>query len=181
MRSWDMAKLLMECCDSPEDVGQVIATLSNPAVLQEVCSMLAPFSNAKPEASDPETYVTKKTGDSRRASVHTSTQQGSGKGTKVPPKNSRVAATVQLESLFRSSGMTNKQVERWVDSNFNVDIVVGKGSLHQYLTRVLNRADLGMINRMLSAAQRLLKDEPSGASDIRNYWDELEKRSTIPQ
>ena len=77
--------------------------------------------------------------------------------------------------------MTNRQVEQWINSKFDVNVVMGKGSLRQYLTKVLNKADLGMSNRMLSAAQRLVMDGSSGDSDIRNYWDELDKRHTFAE
>ena len=48
MRAWNMSKLLMEHCNSAEEVGELLATLNDPVALQEVRSMLSAFSNGTP-------------------------------------------------------------------------------------------------------------------------------------
>ena len=181
MRAWNMSKLLMEHCNSAEEVGELLATLNDPVALQEVRSMLSAFSNGTPVSSEPDDEDQMTGGKGRGASGHKTKQPGTAKNPEIRLSTSKVAATDQLESLFRSREMTNRQVEQWINSKFDVNVVMGKGSLRQYLTKVLNKADLGMSNRMLSAAQRLVMDGSSGDSDIRNYWDELDKRHTFAE
>ena len=178
MRTWDIAKLLMERCNSPEDVERVIVSLKDPAAMQEVCSMLAAFSNNKSAVSHADFNVSMM-GKGRSAPSFKVGQSSIGKDTGVLLDTSKISTIDQLESLFRSAGMTNKQVEQWVCDNFHASVTVGKGSLRRYLTKLLDNADLGLINRILSAAQRVMRDGSSATSDIKSYWDEFDKRYTF--
>ena len=77
--------------------------------------------------------------------------------------------------------MTNQQVEQWINHNFEVGVNLGRDSLHKYLTKVLNRADLGLSNRLLAAAQRLVSENSKATSEIRDYWDGLDKRFPVSE
>ena len=176
MRTWEIAKALVGNCTSPEDVDQVIQILNNAVAIQDVCSILASFSNS-PSSTSPQQVGTKKERESNsfssRAEPRSMGQRGAGKGV---DGSFEVAQAYQLEALLRASGKTNKQIEEWMSENFNVQAVVGKGSLRLYLSRVLRKADLSLRNRMLASAQNLVRKDISGTADIRAYWDELEKR-----
>ncbi len=92
------------------------------------------------------------------------------------PDTSKATMAEQLEVLFRSRGMTNKQVEQWFSANFEIDIPIRKVSLRNYLMKVLTGIDLGLGNRILATAQGRLTKTSSENSDIEDYWDQLEKQ-----
>ena len=179
MRTWDIAKLLMERCNSPEDVERVIVTLKDPGAMQEVCSMLAVFSGGESIASNTDTHVSTITGKVRSSSTSKADKPAIDKGVEILPETSKISSIDQLESLFRSAGMTNKQVEHWFSVNFHVRVTISKRSLRKFLAKALDNADLGLTNRILSAAQRLVKDGSSTTSDIKSYWDEFDKRYKV--
>lgn len=179
MLTWDIAKLLIEKCDSPEDVTQVIVTLRSPSSIEEVCSLLTAFSNGGHPSTN-----SKQTSQTMQGMRSQSPSAGDGKSTssrtkKEPVDSSSLAAAKQLEALFRSKGMTNQQVEQWVNSNFSARAILGKDSLRKYLTRVLNNVDLGVRNRILATAQRLVNEDYKGTSEIKDYWDELDKSFSV--
>ena len=179
MRTWEIAKILVGNCTSPEDVDQAIQLLNNPVAIQDICSMLSSFSKTQSLTSPQRVGATKGSQTSSYASQPES-RNTSGRGaTKGLDDSSEVAQAYQLEALLRASGKTNRQIEQWMSENFNVKAVVGKGSLRLYLARVLRKADLGLRNRILSAAQNLAGKDISGTSDIKDYWDELEKRYVV--
>lgn len=176
MRTWEIAKILVENCASPEDVDQVIQLLNSAVEVQGICSMLTSFSSDRPLS--PARIVGAKR--NRQASSHSS-QPESWKASELAGgqrvnEYSDIAQAFQLETLLRGSGKTNKQIEQWMRESFDVNAVVGKGSLRLYLARVLRKADPGLRNQMMAAAQRMAGNDMSGTSDIKDYWDELEKR-----
>ena len=177
MRAWDIAKLLMEHCKTPDDVEQIIMVLNDRLTMGEVCSMLSAFSNRKAASSHADVPMARK--ESRPGRVPEVKQAETASGGTTLLDTSKAAAVDQLESLFRSGGMTNKQVEQWCNTNFNIHFAVGKGSLRRFLTRLLNGADLGLTNRILAAAQREIMTDASDTSDIKSYWDELDKRFSV--
>ena len=295
MYTWDIAKLLIESCSSPEEVEQVIGTLNDREAVEQVCAFMAPFASYEPSisyhiaiaeppvvqesdghgsSSEVDKTVTGKSGDSAaglsremsvdqlqtlfrtngmtnkqveqwmgdnfgvevivgkdalwkyltkvlaaadsdltdrimiaaerlmdddnpssgdRKAAPPSTQRADGYGSpvkvvgKIDSEKSRgearlssmEASASQLEALFRTIGMTNKQVEQWITDNFGVQVIVGKHSLRKYLIRVLDVADLGLTNRLLSGAQRLSMNSGSLTSEIREYWDQLDKHFAV--
>ena len=174
MNTWDIAKLLVESCSSPKEVDQVIETLHDPDAVLEVRSLLAVFSTSKtfvlPNAKASTFQRSGSYGSSTRIDRRATRKSGGNS-----PHRTKDATIRQLESLFRASGMTNHQVEQWITDNFNLRATVGKGSLSRYLTNVLNKANLSLTNRILAAAQRLKDDGATSTSDIKNYWDGLDK------
>ncbi len=179
MRTWNIAKLLIEHCDSPEDVDQVIVILRDSSATQQVCSILSAFSNSKLTLSHTDadgSTITRKEWTATVPKVRKSVKK---KGIEGVYDTSKVSTVNELESLFRSAGMTNKQVEQWFANYFSVRVTIGKDSLRKYLTKVLNKADLGLCNRILAAAQRLVNKESAGASEIKTYWDEFDKRYSV--
>ena len=109
-------------------------------------------------------------------------KSASNKTKKQPTDSSGLTTAKRLEVLFRNKGMTNQQVELWVNDNFSVaQANLGKGSLRKYLVRVLNNADLGANNRLLAAAQRLVNEDSNETSDIKHYWDELDKHFFVTE
>ncbi len=181
MHTWDIAKLFIESCSSPEDVDWVIVTLQDPDAVQQVCSLLIAFSSNKPSASRRKAEAPTIQGvGSYRSSTKIDTL-ATGKGEADFTRSSKDAIASQLESLFRSSGMTNRQVEQWVTGNFAIRVAIGKGSLHEYLAKVLKNADLGLTNRILSAVHRLVREEGASTSDIQNYWDGFDKRFSVTE
>ena len=48
MKTWDIAKLLVESSKSPEDVGQILAMLQDPKEVTRVCELLSSFSDVGP-------------------------------------------------------------------------------------------------------------------------------------
>ena len=181
MRTWDVAKRLIEHCDSPEDVGQVITILRDPEAIEEVCSLIAGFSDKEHSSlnsglSLPTVQVVG--GSSSYSGVDKSP---SSKARKRSVDSSTLATAKRLQTLFRTKGMTNQQVEQWINSNFKVRANLGKDSLLKYLTKVLNQADLGLSNRLLAAAQRLLSDNSQASSELKDYWDGLDKRFSVSE
>ena len=283
MRTWEIAKLFVESCTSPEEVDQLIGTLQDRDAMLDICTKLAAFSSDKRE-STPQSSKTALTSGSPshilssgakeaivrrneekliafsdqtiadelkalfrgRGMTNTQVEQwarenfgvkinvskdslhkyitrilkisdsqlvnrmvvaarkmdrkdNSSLGTrkaglpiqtkkKESDKRSHrgtvsfggVSAS-QLETLFRTMGMTNKQVEEWITNNFTVSTLAGKDSLRKYLTKVLNDSGLGLTNRILAAAQRLVDGETSSSSDIRKYWDEQDRHFSAVQ
>ena len=184
MRTWDIAKLLVENSSSPEDVEETVKALKDPTSMAQINSVLEAFSSFT--LPSPATEVNSK--GTQRASGR-DTPKAAGKpsqslvtqGTGNSMDNRSMTAVVQLEELFRSKGMTNSEVEHWVRDNFDITVVVGKESLRKYLLKVLNRTDLGLSNRILAAAQRLATKNSMENSDIRDYWDQLDKRQLASQ
>ena len=176
MRTWDIAKILIERCRSPEDVDQAIMVLRNPETAREVCTFLTSFSNKEKFISQDrtETATSQYKSNVDPSPSAAKTNAGTKRSTHLVT-SSRRAIAIHLETLFRASGMTNRQVEQWVTTNFPISITVNKSSLLDYLIRVLNRSDLGMTNRIFAAAQRLANDKSVSTSDISNYWDGLDK------
>ena len=176
MHTWKIAKILVENCTSPEDVDEVIQLLSNALAIQDICWMLTAFSNSQSLPSSPQARAGKgQQSDSCSSQPKSRNTKGLGAG-KGLDDDSEVAQAFQLETLLKASGKTNRQIEQWMSENFNVRAVVGKGSLRLYLARVLRKADLSLRNRILGAAQSLVGKDSPGTSDIKDYWDELEKR-----
>ena len=179
MHTWEIAKILVGNCTSPEDVDQVIQLLNSTVAIQDICSMLSSFSETQSLNSPNKVGATK----GRQASSHASQPESQSisrhRAAKELDDSSEVAQAYQIEVLLRASGKTNREIERWMSESFNVKAVVGKGSLRLYLARVLRKADLGLRNRILSAAQNLSGKAILGTSDIKDYWDELEKRYVV--
>ena len=170
MRTWDIAKLLLERCDSCQDVDQVIETLNDTLALQELCRILSSF------ASHPRVDAPPLTLGGRPTAVSEPERQAADDDVKVLPDISKDATAEQLGVLFRSCGMTNKQVVQWFETNFKIDVPIRKGSLRQYLMKVLAGADLGLANRILATAQGRLPGDSRKKSDIGDYWDRLDKQ-----
>ena len=181
MRTWDIGKLIMDNCNSPEDVGQVIEILRDPAAIEEVCSLIAAFSDYK--HSDYSSKTTAPTVQSVAShNSHAGAHKTPSSTTRRRPTDSfKLDTAVQLETIFRTKGMTNQQVEQWIKGNFEVRVTLSKDSLRNYLTKVLNHADLGLSNRLLAAARRLAKENSKATSDIRAHWDELDKRFPVTE
>ena len=175
MKSWDIAKLLIQSCSSPEEVGEIIAALQEPKEVERVCSLLGSFAPVGPSTPPPQVgnrggnVVAKNEASSKRVKDATKNISPSTANT------SEEAIADRLEPLFRKSGMTNKQVERWITGNFAVAATVGKRSLREYLVKVLDRADLGLKNRIIAAAQQLASDQDDQDSDLVKYWDGFDK------
>ena len=176
MRTWEMAKLLIEHCDSQQDVDQVIETLNDRLAMQEVRRILAAF------ATRPRLNVPTPTPSSRPIpTLRKSERQIVDDGVKALPDTSRAVMAEQLEVLFRACGMTNRQVEQWFTVNFGIEILIGKGSLRRYLMRVLTGVDLGLANRILATVQGRLTGDSLKKSDIEDYWDRLDNQfSNVP-
>ena len=159
MRVWDIAKILISECDSPEDVDRILHVLDDPAEYRDLRSLLIPFSseNLDSPLQEPEG------------------RQTQGEASRSLPGTAKASAVKQLETLFRSDGMTNKQVERWLLENFEVSRSVGKGSLKDFLEKVLSDFNLAKVNRIIASAQRL-KDTSKSESDIASYWEQQDRR-----
>ena len=179
MRTWEIAKTLVGNCTSPKDVDQVIQLLNNTVAIQDICSMLSSFSETQSLNSPNRIGATKDRLASSQSSQPESRSISRHRAAKEFDDSSEVAQAYQIEALLRASGKTNREIEQWMSENFNVKAAVGKGSLRLYLARVLRKADLGLRNRILSAAQNLSGKDISGTSDIKDYWDELEKRYVV--
>lgn len=172
MRTWHIAKKLLEICDSPNDVKQVIQLLNTATSIRDICSKLQQFSSHE---------FTVRTDNSDQEDEY-GYLQISEKAVGAPVSvevTSEIAQAYQLETLLRASGKTNKQIETWVTENFDITHRIGKGSLRLYLARVLNYADLSLRNRMLGAAYGLVSKDSNTNSDILQFWDALDKRFTI--
>ncbi len=179
MRTWDVAKRLIEHCESPEDVSQIIGILRDPMAIQEVCSLISGFSDNKRSSLNSATTAAPTQGVRSSSSSPETDKSPSSRVRKSSTDSSKLATVSQLVTLFRTKGMTNQQVEQWINNNFNVRANLGKDSLHKYLTKVLNPADLGLSNRLLAAAQRLVSEKSQATSEIRDYWDGLDKRFSV--
>lgn len=171
MKAWDIAKLVIERCDSSEEVGRAIAVLSNPEQTKQMCYLLEPFAN-----NDPQVDQTDPPKKSREKPERQDPKLVNGGPNSDDPKipsigaSSRAIAS-QLEPIFRKKGMTNKQVEEWVTGNFDIQLSVGKGSLSSYLVKVIDAASLGLKNRIFAEAQYLTNGAKSRSSDLKEYWD----------
>lgn len=174
MRTWDIGKLLLERCSSPEDVGQVIKLLKEPAAIQNICAMLTAFSDAKLALENHE-HTPATRGTDKIISPSKATKAKIERIRGYLSDSSTEGVTEQLQLLFRTNHMTNKEVEQWITDNFNISTSVSKDSLRKYLGRVLKNADLGLSNRILSAAQRLVSEEATATSDIKDFWDAYDK------
>ena len=171
----------MENCSSPEDVGQVIEILRDPVAIEELCSLIAAFSNYEHSGySSGMTAPTVQSVDTHSSYAETR-KTPSSTSRKRATDNSKSDTAIQLETIFRTKGMTNQQVEQWINGKFEVRVILGKDSLRKYLTKVLNQADLGLSNRLIAAAQQLAKENSKTTSEIRDYWDELDKRFPVSE
>ena len=164
MGTWDIAKLLIESCSSPEEVEQVIGTLNDPEAVEHVCAFMAAFASYEPSIS----YHIAEPPVAQEADGHGSSSEVdktvAGKSGDSTAGFSREVSVDQLQTLFRTNGMTNKQVEQWMGDNFGVEVIVGKDALRKYLTKVLATADSDLTNRIMTAAERLPDNDnpPSG-------------------
>ena len=170
MHTWDIAKLLLEHCDSRQDVDRVLLILNDTSALRELCVLLSEF------ATRPDPHESSTIEADRLMEVPETQQRPKGDGLKPLPDASKATMSEQLESLFRSYGMTNNQVEQWFSSNFEINVPIGKGSLKQYLLKVLKEVNLGLGNRILATAQSHPRGDLSKTSDIKEYWDQLDKQ-----
>ena len=175
MKTWNIAKILIQSCSSPEEVSQILTTLQDPKEVKRVCEHLGSFSAVPPPAQTRQVgnrsgnVVAKNESPSNRAEGATKKISAS------TPSSSEEAIADRLEHLFRNNSMTNKQVEDWFTGNFNVGATVGKRSLRKYLVRVLDDADLGLKNRIIAATQQLANDPDAQDSDLEQYWDGFDK------
>ena len=169
MRSWEIARLLLNRCSSSQDVDQVLETLSDPLALEELRAMLRSFASNH-GVDTPSTMP-------KREPLFTPElgQQAVDDRVKALPDTSKSALAEQLEVLFRAGEMTNKQVEQWFATNFQIVVPIGKGALRKYLLKVLTGADLGLGNRILATAQGRLTTDSAKKSEIKDYWDQLDK------
>ena len=185
MKTWNIAKILIQSCSSPEDVSRILATLRDPKEVESVCELLSSFSAIVP----PEQPLQISNGNDNVVAKNGSLSNRTKGGTKkisasiarTSASTSEEAIADKLEPLFRNNGMTNKQVEEWVTTNFNVRATVGKSSLRKYLIRVLLGADLGLKNRILGAAQQLANSQDSKDSDLVKYWDGFDKHFGVSE
>lgn len=176
MRTWDIAKILLNHCNSPEAVDQVLMTLEDPSEFRNLYAMLLPFATQRHECL-PSGRAHPSSADRRVSGHHSGKLARANLPEPLPNQPVSADAVARLESLFRADRMTNAQVQQWMSTHFDSSIPVGKGSLHNYLSRVLNRADTATRNRIFAAALRLDKDSPE-LDDLRSYWDLLDKRSS---
>ena len=163
MRTWNIARVLVESCSSPEEVDQVIGTLQNRDAILHVCTILGAFSSAKPESmsrTSKSCTAPSTDGNDLLAKVEKDdAAQNGGSGTLI----SKETIVSELASLFRSRGMTNRQVAQWTTDNFGVQINIGKDSLPKYLTRVLKDVDTHLTNRIVLAAKQIVTVDKSPA------------------
>ena len=170
MGAWEIAKLLLEHCESEVDVERLLLTLDDPSELRELRTMLSAF------ATYMEVETSSAIAPAAPVVVPEAQQRPKAGRVRVLPDASRATMSDQLESLFRSYGLTNSQVERWFSTNFEINVPIKKGSLQQYLMKVLKDVDLALGNRILAAAQAQMMRDSSQTSEIKDYWDELDKR-----
>lgn len=174
MSAWKIAKLILDNCNSPQDVDEMLLTLDSFAEMQELRGMIASFSTT---ARNEPPVATNGGPSSRKYEPQTSSPEqkptiltGVSSGTTVK----------QMEILFRECGMTNKQVEQWFSAKFKIAKPIGKGSLRNYLAMILSEIDLGLTNRILSTIQRESLPGSSIKSDIEDYWDKLDAHFESP-
>ena len=175
MHTWDIAKLLLTHCGSPEDVRQMVEVLQDPTTVKDICVILDRFVEGH-DSTDGYHQIGSAGATGRVVAPSPPLKPG-----KLIPRsrtagNVNLTAADELASLFRVRGMTNHQVELWLFDSFALHLSVGKDSLRKYLARVLNSTDLGTRNRIIAAAQRLTSDGTERASEITEYWNELDKR-----
>ena len=48
MKTWNIAKILIQSCSSPEEVSRILATLRDPKEVESVCELLSSFSAIDP-------------------------------------------------------------------------------------------------------------------------------------
>ena len=176
VRTWEIAKLLLQSCHSKNDVVEVVATLRNPQAIEEVCSLLAGFSDSPNPVDGYQVNVPSVSVIKSNTPISKIARLAGGNDEFGSTTDSVSATAEQLEATFRSARMTNKQVEQWVADHFDVTAVLGKRSLRDYLRKVLIDADLSLRNRILAWAQQLVSDGTQPSSDLKKYWDELDKR-----
>ncbi len=175
MNTWDIAKLLIQGCNSPDDIGRTLSTLRNPKDVERVCELLTAFSGVMPAT---QIHQSGKTNDDAPPVNGSPANRAKGTVKKRRPEtanSSEEAIAIKLEPLFREQGMTNIQVEEWFSTNFRIGRTIGKRSLRKYLIRVLDSADLGLKNRIIAAAQQLGNDPDAEDSDLVKYWDGFDK------
>ena len=51
MKTWNIAKILIQSCSSPEEVSGILATLRDPKEVESVCVLLSSFSAVTPPLS----------------------------------------------------------------------------------------------------------------------------------
>lgn len=181
MNTWDIAKQLIQSCNSPDDVRKTLSTLRNPKEVERVCELLTAFSVEVPAT---QTHQSGKSNGNALANngVSPKKTKGSAKKTGLATTTStEETIAVKLEPLFRDRGMTNIQVEEWFATNFSVATTVGKSSLRKFLIRVLDSADLGTKNRIMAAAHQLGSDTKNEDSDLVKYWDGFDKHFGVSE
>ena len=168
MRTWDMAKALLSGCESPKDVDRVLSALDDTWELREIYSMLQSFASVGRETQPQDHRLSLEAGD--QSSTTSPDCEPEVKSPAALPESAKNNVAEQLEALFRSDGMTNKQVEKWLITNFKISRSVGKGSLRDFLEKVLSDSNLEMVNRIVASAQGL-RDPLAASSDLESYWD----------
>lgn len=183
MQPWDLAKLLLNHCSAPTDVDDIVKVLSDKTQLGSVLGMLEHF---RLSSSAQSTFRVQRD-PTKTDRAQSSTSSGSqSNGLRKEPTPSKIDSPSDLttddilqdlEALFRSEAMTNIQIEQWVKANFSSRYSVGKGSLRNYLHRLVTQDDAIPGNVLLSTARLDLKSDPKVGEDIRFYWDQVNKKS----
>ncbi len=155
MSTWDIAKLLIESCNSPEDVASLIGTLDQPDAAKQISNFMAPFASYDPYTNSQEGGQPAKRESevpSTLGELDIATEALSEMGLSTISRDSIAA---ELHSIFRSIGMTNMQVEQWIQRNFGIELRVSKDALRKYLVRVLASSDAIMVHRISNSARQL--------------------------
>ena len=175
MRTWDIAKILIESCNSPEDVEAVINTLCDYDAAQHVCAFMSVFASyeASISYSRPETSAVQEV--ERRGSLREINRVVEAKGRESVTALSKEGSVDQLQSLFRANGMTNIQVEQWFAHNFGVQEIVGKDALRKYLTKVLTGVDSSLTDRIIASAKRLGNNDNSHSGNHKSDKSSTQK------
>ena len=169
MRAWDIAKLLLENCDSPREVDELITALENPNMVRDLRLKLLPWSETSSsessadidDASVPPTHVISSGAETPANTFESPDSQDFA----FQSTGMRTTSPEELETILRSVGMTNKQSEQWILANFEVDIPIGKGSLRGYLARLIGDASPELTARILATARQLASDYSSRGSE----------------
>ncbi len=173
MNPWNIAKLLVNNCDSAYEVDELIAALSNQNQLNTVLSLLSVFGTESEVLSLPPDDSQSSTSPRQESQKKGAFRVG--RETKLASEPTPVDDETlhELEAVFRSEGFTNRQVEEWVKDTFGIRQPIGKGSLRKYLVRLASRDDAIPMKMLLSTARLKLTGDSSVGEDITFYWDQI--------
>lgn len=166
MKPWNLAKLIVQGADSPEEIVEIMQILADPGARTAVDRLLAAF--AGPVEDERKVAVDSPSGPELR-SVET-----------LPVTADFDRAADSLTQLLRSElGMSNAQVERWFRRDYGVPFGTRGKSLRKYVGRVLGMGGPELYDSIVEGAKRVAGSVSAGGAAERLRVDKADESTRL--